>query len=141
MEEKLALKRHTWRIFKKQHRLINCTHQPRQLPERNEEGFLPKTQLIYFDLTLAKAQYLKIPDEVEYYTTYRMYLEYSCTLFDKKQREFFGRSYLTIQENVVKFKELKEGIYLESTQSEQLFFHLHDNDVDNTLLIVEVILN
>lgn len=111
------------------------------MPEKNKEGFLPKTQLIYFDIELAKAQYLKVPTFIEYFSTYRVFLQYNCTLFDKKRRQFFGRTFQTVHENVCKDVDHDQGPFLETTDSDRLFFHLHDNDVDDTILVVEVILN
>ena len=141
MEEKLSLKRHTWRIFKKRHRLVNCSQAPLRLPPRNKKGYLSKTNLRYFSVDLCKSQFLKVPEHIEYFNTYRVYLQYNCTLFDKKNKEFFGRTYLTVQENVCQSVDHEQGPFLETTMNDQIFFNLYDGDLDDILLVIEIILN
>jgi hypothetical protein len=57
-----------------------------------------------------------------------------------KKREFFGRSFYTIKENLWKPECRNEGTYLHASRSERIFFHIYDSDVDNVILIVEAIL-
>ena len=141
MDSTLDLKRHTWKIYEKNHRLINCTNEPRRIPERNKEGYLPKTQTIYYELSLARCQYIRIPQEIRFFQTYRMFVTYSITLFDKTRQEYFGRTYNTTAEDVCEFTEYKDDIYLSTTKLQQLYFNLHDIDVDDTVLVVQLQIN
>ena len=87
MHSALTLKRYKslWSSYKKNHRLVNCTNEPLQIPERNKKGFLQKTQTIYYELIMVKAQFLKIPQEIRFFDTYRMFVTYSITLFNKSK--------------------------------------------------------
>lgn len=140
MDSILSLKRHTWKIYQKNHRLINCTEGPRRIPDRNVDGYLPKTQTIFYELILVKSQRLRIPPEIKFFMEYQAFVSYSVTLFDNNKKEFFGRTYTT--NNIpCTISEDNDDVLLESHGEESLYFHVHDVDVDDTFLIIQLLIN
>ena len=143
MENLISLRKHQWRIFLKNRSLVNCTVNPRNTIDKVKEdsNSLIKTKLLYYDLLLSKSTYLKLPPHIDYFLGLRLYLQYNCTLFDTKRKEFFGRTLLTTRENPLESVERGERIFFSTTNSERVLFHLYEIDVEDTILVIEAILS
>ncbi|CAI2360434.1 unnamed protein product [Moneuplotes crassus] len=143
MEDLISLRKHQWRIFLKNSSLINCTVNPRNLLPQEDPANpeLIKKKMLYYDISLSKCNYIELPENLMYFVDYRLYLQYNCTLFDKKKKEFFGRTLLTSRENYCETFDYKEKLYFRTTCSERILFHLYEVDIEDTILVVEAILN
>lgn len=136
MDTKLSIKRSVWKTYRKERKLVNCTIEPRELPMRGHGGFLSETTMMY-NIEFARAQFIRIPQIIDYFYSYPSFIRYSITLFDKKRKQFFGRTFSTVAENQMKIQKVGNDVYLMSSDKERILFYLYNCDIENTLLVVE----